>query len=388
MRHSRTARLAALVLCVPLGVALTTGCESAKKWFMGDEFEFHCPRPAPPGLAIAVGERANSPAPALPADVRKLITEAIRGCAKITVIRVDGRPDVVDGPLVFTSAAKTEQNFAIELSDFLKKVSQRLTDAKAQEPEANVLGALSVAAGAAGPGGTVVLIDSGVQTTAPLDLRQDHLPTKKPEAIAAALRQGGLLPDLNNRTVVLGGLGYTAAPQDALDDSSRTFLVDMWSEIVRAAGAKDPILSAEPNTSPAAVTSPAVSIVSFPVGKLHLECGALSVLPDDDEVGFIPDEADFKSPDAARAVLRRFADFLNQNQDAKVEIQGFVAHYGAGNLSQRRADRVKQELISLGVRNPIEAKGMGWGPFPTPDAPPDPRYDQLNRRVTIRASCP
>jgi OOP family OmpA-OmpF porin len=379
-------RLAALALCVPLGVAMTAGCDMVKKTVLGDKFEFHCPQPAQPGLAIAIGDRANNPAPAAPAEVRKLIVAAMTGCGKITVVRVDGRPSVA-GSVVFSSAAKTKQNFELEQDEFLRKVSALLTDAKAQAPEANVLGALSVASGAAGPGGAVVVIDSGLQTTDPIDLRKAGLPTKKPTAIAGALHREGRLPNLGGRKVILAGLGYTAAPQSALDDRNRAFLVDLWREIVRSSGAADPVVLDEPNTSAAPVTSPSVGVVDFPVGTITLQCNALSVLPDDGEVGFIPDQAELKNPNAARAALKRFADFLNANPGATIEIQGFVAHYGSGDLSQRRADRVKQVLVSLNVRNPIAAKGMGWGPYPSSKAPPDPRYDQLNRRVTISVAC-
>ncbi|GHJ48967.1 hypothetical protein Cs7R123_63090 [Catellatospora sp. TT07R-123] len=388
MRHTRSARIAAWALCVPLVLAAAAGCDVIGGPFADEQAQFQCPHPAGPGVAIAVGDRANSPAPALPSDVRQLIAEAVRTCAKITVIRIDGRPDVVDGPLVFSSVAKTKQNLDIEIGDFLTAVGTRVAAAKAQEPEADVLGALSLAAGAAGAGGTVVLIDSGVQTTAPLDLREGGLAARKPEAIAAALRRARLLPDLKGRKVILAGLGYTAAPQDPLDNDSRSFIIGLWREIVRTAGAKDPVVSTEPNTGAAAVSSPPVSVVPFPIGVLHFECGATAVLPDDGEVGFVPDKDVFKNPDAARSVLRRLADFLKQNADAAVEIEGFVAHYDKdSDLSQRRADRVRQELASLGVRNGVTAKGMGWGPYPKPDSPPDPRYDQLNRRVTIKINC-
>jgi OOP family OmpA-OmpF porin len=353
---------------------------------VGEKFEFHCPQPAAPGLAIAVGARANSPAPALPTEVRKLITDAMTGCGKLTVVRVDGRPSEA-GELTFSSAAKTKQNFQIDQDAFLKNVLTAVAAAKAQAAEANDLQALSVASGAAGPGGTVVLIDSGVQTTAPLDFRKDNLSSRRPTAVASALNKQGLLPDLTGRKVILSGLGYTASPQTSLDDKNRAFLVDLWREIALASGAKDPSILEEPNTSAATVTSPSVSTVTFPTAEMQLGCDTLSVLPDNGDVGFIPDQAEFRSPDAARTVLQRFAGFLTENPTAAVEVQGYVAHYSAGDLSQRRADRVQKELESLGAQNKITAKGMGWGPYPNPTAPPDKRYDQLNRRVVISVTC-
>lgn len=387
MRRFRCVRLVALALCVPLGITTTAGCDSISEAVVGEPFEeFHCPQPAHPALAVAVGARANSPAPTLTAEVRGLVADAMIGCGKITVVRVDGRPSIA-GSTVFSTAAKNKQNFEIDKVEFLDQVTGLVTAARAQTPEANVLGALSLAAGAAGPGGTVVLVDSGVQTTDPIDFRKNNLPTKKPKAIADALKREGLLPGLGDRSVILSGLGHTAAPQGALDDRNRTFVEDLWREIVVASGAKDPVVLPAPNTAEAVTKNPTVSVVDFPIRVIELTCDSLSVLPDDDEVGFIPDRAEFRNLGAARAVLKRFAEFLHRNIDATVEIQGFVAHYGAGDLSQRRADRVRQELIALGVRNSITATGMGWGPYPDSTAPPDPRYDQLNRRVVISVSC-
>jgi outer membrane protein OmpA-like peptidoglycan-associated protein len=386
MRLLKSARLVALALSAPLVVTTTAGCDSVRDLVVGEKFEFHCPASPPAPLAVAVGRRANSPTPELPIDVRKRVKTSMEGCGKITVVRVDGRPSIAD-TLTFSTGAKTKQTFEIDQAKFLKRVDAALTGTTAQAPEANVLAALSTAAGAAAPGGTVVLIDSGVQTTDPIDFRKSELPKKKPKAIAEALKRENLLPGLADQSIIMAGLGYTAPPQPALDDRNRAFVVELWREIVIAAGAKDPVVLPDPNTAKAPVTSPSVGVVAFPAGPIILECNALSVLPDNGEVGFVPDQAEFKNPSAARAVLAKFAEFLTTNPSARVEIQGFVAHYGNGDLSQRRADRVKKELLSLGVRNQLTAKGMGWGPYPHPTAPPDPQYDQHNRQVTISVTC-
>jgi outer membrane protein OmpA-like peptidoglycan-associated protein len=131
-----------------------------------------------------------------------------------------------------------------------------------------------------------------------------------------------------------------------------------------------------------------VSVVDFPAAQITWDCNTLAVLPDNGDVGFVPDQAVFRNPAAASTVLKRFGAFLRDNPTAHVQIDGFVAHYGgAGDLSQRRADAVKNQLTSQGLRNTITATGKGWGPFPSPQAPPDKKYDQLNRRVTIEVSC-
>jgi OOP family OmpA-OmpF porin len=381
MRIHRSVRIAALALCLPLA-ATATGCTILD----GDKFTFSCPQPAAAGLAIAVGARANSPAPALTTDVRKLIVDAMNGCGKISVVRVDGRPSIVDAK-VFGTQARTKSNFAIDQKAFLDKVGAMIANAKAGAPEANVLKALSVASDAAGQGGTVVLVDSGVQTTAPLDFRRNDLLSRRPEAVAKLLKQQRLLPNLSGRKVIMAGLGYTAMPQEPLDDRNRTTLMNLWREIVLAAGATDPVIDSDANTTDSAVTSPTVSVVKFVVGDIQPGCDTLAVFPDDGAVGFVPDQAEFRDPEAARKVLARFVAFLRENPTAQAVVRGYVAHYGAGDLSQRRVDRVKQEFATLGATNKITTKGMGWGPYPSVSAPPDAKYDQKNRMVTIEVSC-
>lgn len=385
MTFNRIARSAIGALCLSL-VASTAGCTAMKTVVFGEQFEFHCPRPTAPGLALAVGARASSPAPKLPAEVRQLVVDTMNGCGRITVVRIDGRPAVV-GQLGFSTGARTQQNLDMDKANFLKRVNTVIADAKAVVPEANVLAALTVASDAAGRGGTVVLVDSGVQTTAPLDFRKHDLPSRRPGAVVDALKQQRLLPNLAGRKVVMAGIGYTAPPQQALDAKNQAFLVELWRGIVIAAGAKDPVVAEEPNTSDAAVASPPVSVVHFPVAEITLGCDTLSVLPDSGAVGFVPGQADFRDPAAAGRVLAPFVDFLHSNPTASVSIKGYVAHYGAGDLSKRRAYRVKNELTARGATNTIVAEGMGWGPYPTVNAPPDPRYDQKNRQVTIEVRC-
>ena len=53
-----------------------------------------CPTAARPGLAVAVGGRANTPAPAAPDRVGELIDQAVADGTGINVIRVDGQPSI------------------------------------------------------------------------------------------------------------------------------------------------------------------------------------------------------------------------------------------------------------------------------------------------------
>src|SRR4029077_8318458 len=111
--------------------------------------------------------------------------------------------------------------------------------------------------------GTVVLGDSGLPTVAPLDFHVSGLLDADPDAAVQELSSSGYLPDLSGRTVVLAGIGYTAAPQSPLDDRRRLNLVHIWQKIVTGAGAKVQTVTS-PNTAPAMTDVPAVSTVDVP----------------------------------------------------------------------------------------------------------------------------
>jgi len=350
-----------------------------------------CSTVAKAGLAVAVGGRANSPEPVVPDRVGTLIDKAVTDGTGIDIIRVDGRPSIACA-MSFKSDAANPVARADDLNRFKRQARGAVNATRAKEPEANPLQALTLAAAAAGPRGTVVLLDSGVQTVAPLDFKVQGLLDADPEAVVRALSSDGYLPDLNGYTVVLAGIGYTAAPQSPLDDRRRANLVRIWEKIASAAGATVETVTS-PNTAAALDNMPTVSPVAVPpTDVIRIGCNTESILSNDGTVGFLPDSTTFVNGGLARRALAEFAAFLKQNRDAQARLVGTVAHYGTdlgdGGLSRLRAQRVRDVLIDLGADGGrIVAHGAGWGPFPTKGAPPSPADDPRNRRVVVTITC-
>ena len=350
-----------------------------------------CPTAAKPGLAVAVGGRANTPAPVVPERVGELIDKAVTDGTGINVIRVDGDPSIACA-LSFRSDAANPVARADDLNRYKRQARGILGATRAKEPEANPLQALVLASHAAGPGGPVVLIDSGLQTVAPLDFRVPGLLDADPDAVARALSDSGYLPDLSGHTVVLAGIGYTATPQPSLDERRRANLVRIWEKIVTAGGATLETVTS-PNTADAPENLPTVSPVEVPATDvIKIGCNTSSILSNDGAVGFQPDSTSFVDSARSRQALAEFAAFLTRNSDAQASLVGSIAHYGTddgdGGLSRLRAQRVREVLVDLGVDGTrITAHGAGWGPFPSKDGPPSPADDQRNRRVVISISC-
>jgi OOP family OmpA-OmpF porin len=350
-----------------------------------------CPTAAKAGLAVAVGGRANAPAPVVPDGVGALIDKAVTDGTGIDVIRVDGHPSI-SCAMAFKSDAANPVAKADDLNHFKQQARGAVVATRAKEPEANPLQALTLAAASAGPGGTVVLIDSGVQTVAPLDFHVQGLLDADPDAVVKELSSKGYLPDLSGRTVVLAGIGYTAAPQAPLDDRRRANLVRIWQKIVSAAGATTQTVTS-PNTAAALAGLPPVSPVDVPpTDVIRIGCNTESILSNDGAVGFQADSTTFVDTGLARQALGGFAAFLKQNRGAQANLVGTIAHYGTddgdGGLSRSRAQRVRDVLVELGADGGrVAAHGAGWGPFPTKTGPPSPTDDPRNRRVVLTIAC-
>jgi outer membrane protein OmpA-like peptidoglycan-associated protein len=353
--------------------------------------------PAATGLAVAVGGRGNSPQPAVPAELDAEVDKIIEKTGAdpgvgVTVVRVDGEP-AVDCVVRFNADTGNSAAHERAVSDFTAAVTAGVSATTARAPESNPLEALALASAAAGPDGVVVLVDSGLQTVAPLDFRQPGLLGAGIDTVIGKLGDAGMLPDLSGRRVILSGIGFTAAPQRELNSAQRAHLVELWRRIAEEGGAQSVVVVPVPSSTPPLDGLPPVATVDVPAaGDLDLGCDTESILGDDGPVRFVGDRTDFVDPGAARAALTEFADWLASNPAARGHVTGSIAHHGTdapGGLSGSRAERVRAMLVDLGAEpSQVSAEGIGWGPFPYRSAPSDEISDPLNRRVVIELSCP
>jgi OmpA-OmpF porin, OOP family len=363
-----------------------------------------CPSsPSVAGVAVAVGGHGNAPQPGLPASgLQQWLAPAEKptsqpGALGVTFVRVDGSPSVAC-VIGFDSSARNKTGRKDDETNLALTVQGLIGTVRAKAAESNPLLALSLAGDAAGPGGTVLLVDSGLQTVAPLDfVHQKGLFSASPESVADQLQQRGDLPHLDGQHVALVGIGQTYAPQAALSIGQRDHLVDVWRTIALRAGAVDVKTVDTPDTTPPLTGLPPVTLVPVPPDTLvNAGCNQESVFPDDGPVGFVPEQTEFLRPAEAKAQLAKIGAWLAANPQAKATIGGSIAHYGnddAGDpngLSTRRADQVAAVLEAFGAQaGQLTANGQGWGPYPSKNAPHDGgTEDQMNRRVVVDTLCP
>lgn len=222
----------------------------------------------------------------------------------------------------------------------------------------------TISDGARGVPGTFLVLDSGVSTAAPLDLRTLGW-SADPRIVADDLRTRGYLPQLAGWDVVFLGLGEVAGDQPPLEVPQQRWLASLWTEICRAAGARSCTVdpgSLLPAPAPASTRrSPPV-----PIPAPHTATfadGTVEIAIPDARLGFGPGSADL-APGVELALLPVLDAVAAVGGRCRVAVTGFVAYWGSesyrAGLSQARADAVAGWLADHGVReSDITAVGAG-----------------------------
>ncbi|KAA2261285.1 OmpA family protein [Solihabitans fulvus] len=380
------------VVIVGLTLVLTTACGGDPQ--PNNPPPLSCPTTRTAPLALAIGARANVPKANIPTVVQSLMTDVARAHQPVRLIRLDGAPEAVFNvdapPFAGNDAADRKVT-----DEYLSKIGKAFADQiRAKAPQADVLGALTLAGRAAGSGGTVVLVDSGLQTTAPLRFGEDGLLTAEPSDVVKYLKEQKLIPDLARETVVLIGFGDTAPPQPALNTRLHNNVVAIWRAIAEAGGACVAEIPSVPATQ-AVVQSPEVAVVTTPTVAPPHACGSVD-LGEANSVSFNPDTAEFRDREAAKQSLTALAGELN-DPHKRVELVGSTASDGPidGRTSKslERAEAVKSVLIDLGVpADRVTTRGVGSaGADHIPDLDANnvllPGPAARNRKVTANVTC-
>ena len=311
-------------------------------------------------VALAVGVRSNNPTPSLSQPGQPVLAamkSAIGVHKQITIVRIDGNPSIIFSQ-AFAPTGENSQAIKVDEDTYINNVNQVLagttqaaTDIKAQTPQADVLTALTEAAGAVPAGGNVIVMDSGLQTVAPLDFATGLL-SDDPQTIVDYMKSAGELPNLTGRHVYFVGLGWTASPQPSLGIPYSKKVIEIWEQIAKVADASCVAINPTPDTASAVPGLPTVSIVTPPpLPQPPVACSA-TVLNDANHVGFGFASTTFRDPSGARTTLRQLADVMLKTGES-VTLTGSTSSEGSDQfnlaLSLQRAEAVKAVLMQLGV---------------------------------------
>jgi hypothetical protein len=216
----------------------------------------HCTESGP--VVFVVSGREDSPSPALAGSMVTAAANAIRGSSPIGLVNLDGRPQLVAAG-IFNAYVDVDQIRDLNL------LAEAISRVRAKTAHADVLDALEVAANAVrsacGHGGTIYVLDSGLQDIGPVNFREPGMLNANPLKIAAMLNNEHELPHLQGISVVLIGIGYTSPPQGQLSIAQQTNLIAIWSAIAKAGGAVSVIVDPTPRDAPAPTQVPPVQLV-------------------------------------------------------------------------------------------------------------------------------
>lgn len=361
-------RLGGLTLLLP-GALLLAACNASTAAGpaptpLPDAASLDCQLPDG-ATAIAASARSNAPRPEVTPKLRAVLDSAIGAGSHVTLVDTDSAPSLVEeGSLQLKG--KNSEALEMERQAVGAQLATAIQDSRTDAPQADPLAALETAARAVhavGPTGTVVLVDSGLQTRGSLQYQSDDLLLATGDDVVGHLRSSGQLPDLQGLTVMLTGLGDTSAPQDRLDAASRNRLVEQWTAVVKAAGAACVEIDSHPLTEAPPAGLPTVAAVPVPrPATISLE-PLKPVALREDSVGFEDNSAEFRDESSALSTLEQLADDIKAGNH-RILLVGTTATAGTAagrlELSLSRAEAVKRLLVELGVpAKHIATKGVG-----------------------------
>ena len=385
MRCSTRRILAILLLLIIAAFAAGCGSESKE----GAYSQLH--------LAIVGGDTDNSRD--LPIDgetVQVLLTDLCRNGGSLAVITCEGQPRILDSQTILPpesdrSRAKQQQIVSAEVQQLLAWIDQ---ETPASSVELDVLKSIQTAGRSlADRDGTkcLCIVSTGLSTTGIIDFRNNLLRADA-AAVADGVEAAGELPELTCVRVIWIGLGDSAQEISTVE---RENLEAIWSAVLLRAGAEEVRFSKELPGEILQGLPPVSKVPSTQPEALQLD-DALSapIVLDSETVRFVGDSDELVDPAAARAVLQPVADWLGAHPEASLLLVGTTAsgtETGTKTLSEQRAARIRDTLVSMGVQ-PDRLVTMGLGfhdPWHVEDLNPDGTLNAnaaANRNVVVMST--
>lgn len=357
------------------GLVMTASCASGEGQILATTTAQRCADAQ--AVILIVGAHRDAPKPVLAPPVVCQLTAAIEAGDPIRIVVASGQPSVITPQLPSHANATLAEQHSPWVSHDVQLVEDAVAAARPDAAGVDDLAALSVAADEAQtlgvPDADLVLVDSGLDDRGALDFTVPGLVAAAPAEVAAQLKSAGDLPELKGFTVILVGIGYTAAPQLPLSAKWRSNLTAIWEAVLQAAGARAEVIP-QPGQGPSVSTAEPVRLVPVPATQ-QVTPGyhKTLVFTEASPVRFQPNTTAFVDRADAIQALTPVARWLAADRSRHAWLEGTTADVGPMSgqiaLSVLRADQVRAVLIALGASaSQISTAGVGSN-FPqfTPD---------------------
>jgi outer membrane protein OmpA-like peptidoglycan-associated protein len=326
----------------------------------------HCGHPQ--SMLLIIGAHRNAPKPVLDSRLVCQVTTAIRAGKPVWIVVVSGQPRLITPRLASVTGGTLAQQNSPRAEQDVRRLQSALAVARPDSPGVDDLAALSIAAdearSAGEPHADLVLIDSGLDDRGALDFTVPGMVAAEPADVVQQLKASGNLPDLRGFTVLLIGIGYTAAPQAPLSAKWRSNVAQIWAAVVTSAGAKVVVIL-QPGQGPSVTTAEPVQAVPVPpTQQVRPRSHTTITFTGESPVRFLPNSTAFADPAAAVQALTPIAKWLAADSSRRAVLEGTTADVGPMSgqieLSRLRAGRVRDELIALGASpGQITTTGVG-----------------------------
>lgn len=347
----------------------------------------------PIAVAIVVGRHAN--ANQFTDDYYEKISDYLQQAVYegyVSLIRLDGDPRVIYS----TKFNKADNyNYALKKKLVDKRITDVLNVIKSDvtlplSQEVNTLLSIKEATRSLNsfPDNIpkyIIILDTGISTKGDLNFKDEGLFEHDSSEIFYKLKSvPGILPNLFGYTVIWIGMGDVAIPQE-LTETNILKINSIWKDIIIGCGAANYVMLDAPKG-----TIPNLILESEPIGDekafqyvtpIHFDTPTINWdsfeadMPSEEmitftdlKLGFIPDTAEYLSKEGAEYTLKPYADIIMKSSDLRVLLVGTTSKVQNTNvisveqleLSKRRANRVRETLIELGVSaDAIEIIGLG-----------------------------
>ena len=350
-------------------------------------------------VQLLLGIRNNSKAP----DLKKAeeeIKSALKSQGNLGLTLIDGSPKLVKSfespkPKAMLSPSKKQDI----LNTQFEEINTFIGGLRPQAPECDILKAINISAdNLADRSGvkSLVIMDSGLSTTGLLDFRSADVASLKIDEIIGALQSKKAIPNLEGVDVSWYGMGQTTDPQIEPSSEYKYVLEELWTAILKEAGAKSVHIARE------ILEDVELDRSDFPkVSPVDCKLEESIIASLDEPMVFGQEKIKFKSDSAelltnkkdVEARLKPIVDFMNENSQEKILLAGTTAKYGSQksceDLSLKRCETIKTILVSMGIEEArIRLLGLGYeNPFYQNDLKADGSQDEVlavkNRTVIV-----
>ena len=339
--------------------------------------------------------------------IQDTIYDTVRNYGYIAVVNADGVPDVImassfdiDAKYKGATTEKLDSYARAQTTDLIANMQNVI----ANDPEVDYMAALNLAVRTMSSlddydSKTIIVVGTGLSTTGILNF-QNNLLSADTDTIVELLKGKQEIPNFSGITIYWQQMGDVSAPQQNLTSAQRKKLQQIYGEIVEAGGGAFFYNEIIANPINANATYPTVTPIELPADSpIIFDSETLDskevenvftkpVVLTEEQVTFIGDKAEYLNHEDAESIIKPISEFLVKN---KINILLCGTTAGDTNstftmeLSQARAETVKQTLVDLGVNaSQIIAVGLGsTDPWHVYGIPTSDSASSCNRKVVL-----